>query len=99
MLTTHRSLASNWGTTSTERAMAFPCDSYLAQPDGVYFRAVNIEASASVIFRWLCQLKVAPYSYDLLDNQGRQSPRRLIEGLEQLEVGQKVMTIFKLVAF
>jgi hypothetical protein len=44
-------------------------------------------------------LRVAPYSYDWLDNFGRHSPRELTPGLEELEVGQRVMTIFELVEF
>ncbi len=88
----------NWGSTPTERARSYPCDQYLSHVDDVYFRAVDVHAPASVIFRWLCQLKAAPYSYDWLDNFGHQSPRTLLPGLENLEVGQRVI-VFRLVAF
>jgi hypothetical protein len=88
-----------WGSTPTERAADFPCDRYLADPDDVVFRAVDVAASASVLFRWLCQLRVAPYSYDLIDNLGRRSPRTLTPGLDDLAVGQRVATIFRLVEF
>ncbi len=99
MITTNRSLAFTWGTTAAERAISFPCDRYLSPFDGAHFRAVAVQAPAPVVFRWLCQLRVAPYSYDWIDNFGRQSPRRLIAGLENLKVGQSVMTIFQLVDF
>jgi hypothetical protein len=88
----------NWGSTAEERALPFACDAMLAAPDDTLFRAVTVEAPASTLFRWLCQLRVAPYSYDLLDNFGRRSPRHLVAGLDDLEVGQRVM-IFELAAF
>jgi hypothetical protein len=94
-----KSLASVWGATASEQAMSYPCDRYLRSFDGVDFRAVEVNAPASLLFRWLCQLKVAPYSYDWIDNRGGQSPRRLVAGLENLEIGQRVMTIFRLVDF
>ena len=94
-----RSLAHTWGSTPGERSEAFPCDAYLPDADDAYFRAVDVSAPAPTLFRWLCQLKVAPYSYDWLDNFGRQSPRHPIPGAEKLAPGQRVMTIFELVDF
>ena len=79
--------------------MGFPCDRFLPDADGEYFRAVGVAAPAGVLFRWLCQLKVAPYSYDLVDNFGRRSPRELTPGVGRLARGQRVMTIFEIADF
>jgi hypothetical protein len=64
-------------------------------PEETWYRAVSVNAPVKTVFRWICQLRVAPYSYDWIDNFGRQSPRHLIDGLDQLKVGQKVMKIFR----
>jgi len=93
------SVAETWGTDAAERALPFPCDRYLDQPDGVYFRGATIRAGAPAIFRWLCQMRVAPYSYDWIDNGGRRSPRTLTPGMDALAVGQSMMRIFTLVDF
>ena len=93
------SVAVTWGTTADERALPYPCDGFVSRVDAACWRGVSVHADATTVFRWLCQLRVAPYSYDWIDNAGRQSPRTLTPGLEQLEVGQRVMSIFELVAF
>ncbi len=94
-----RAIVRDWGSTPTERAMPFPCDRHLPDADDALFRAIDIDARPSVTFRWLCQLRAAPYSYDWIDNWGRTSPRALTPGLERLVAGQTVMTIFELVEF
>ncbi|HEV2054565.1 MAG TPA: hypothetical protein VGV06_05245 [Methylomirabilota bacterium] len=93
------SLAYTWGTVEAERRLPFPCDRYVEQAEAAFFRGITVRASPATLFRWLCQLRVAPYSYDWIDNGGRRSPRALTPGLEDLAVGQPVMRIFTLVDF
>jgi hypothetical protein len=88
-----------WGSTASERAESFPCDRYIEPPFESYFRAVDVAAPIALTFRWLCQLRVAPYSYDWIDNWGRRSPERRDPANEQLSVGQRMMTIFRLLEF
>ena len=92
-------LASNWGATADEVARAYPCDAVIVPFDEALYRAVSVRASRPQVFRWLCQLRSAPYSYDWIDNWGRQSPPYLTPGLDDLTVGQRVMSIFELVSF
>jgi hypothetical protein len=87
-----------WGSTAEERASTWPCDPLLPDANLVLYRSVDVAAPAAVAFRWLCQLRVAPYSYDWLDNRGHRSPRTLTPGLDELAIGQRFM-IFDLVGF
>jgi hypothetical protein len=88
----------HWGSTREERRRRYPCDDALPEHERALFRAVTVEATPPIVFRWLCQLKVAPYSYDLLDNGGRRSPQHLVPGLDRLVVGEPI-AIFELTSF
>jgi hypothetical protein len=88
-----------WQATTDEVAAEYACDGFVTAPMVGCWRAADSTATADQLFRWLCQLRVAPYSYDLLDNFGRTSPRTLTAGVDQLELGQTFMTIFELVDF
>jgi hypothetical protein len=92
-------VVSEWGSTAGERARSYPCDGLVAEPRSELFRAIDVDAPQATVFRWFCQLRAAPYSYDKLDNFARRSPQRLTPGLEQLERGQRVATIFRLAEF
>lgn len=89
----------SWGATVDERRRAYPCDDLLPDADVAMFRAVSVSAPRTEVFRWLCQLRVAPYSYDWIDNGFRRSPTGLDPALQQLEVGQTFMSIFKLTSY
>jgi hypothetical protein len=91
--------ARTWGTTSAERALAFPGDLPGDEHGRALWRGISVAAPAPVVFRWLCQLRAAPYSYDWIDNGGRPSPPALTPGLDALAVGQTVMSIFRLESF
>ncbi len=93
------SVIKTWGTQPHERELAYPCDDLISQPDEALYRGVTINAAPARAFRWLCQMRVAPYSYDWIDNGGRKSPPKLTPGLEDLVVAQDVMRIFKLAGF
>ncbi len=89
-----------WNTTPADRAIAFPCDRYVREPHVNSYRAIEIDAPAEIVYRWFCQLHLAPYSYDWIDNYGRRSPRGLIPGADQVEVGQRwFIKIFELAEF
>ena len=89
----------HWGTTPQERAEPLPCDALLPDAAIVAHRAVDVAAPVAVAWRWLCQLRAAPYSYDKLDNFASRSPQRLTPGLDALEAGQVVMRVFRLRSF
>jgi hypothetical protein len=94
-----RAAPRTWGSTASERQLDFACDRYVPESADALYRAVSVRAPAPLLFRWLCQLRAAPYSYDWIDNLGRRSPRSLTPGLDRLEIGQRIMTVFELVEF
>jgi hypothetical protein len=88
-----------WGATPSELAAAMPCDGLAPDAGTCADRAISIDAPPAIVFSWLCQLRVAPYSYDALDNFGRRSPRTRSPELVHLQVGQRFMMLFTLKSF
>lgn len=94
-----RRLGYSWGETETEREARYPCDDLIAEPHQEAYRALDVHAPAAIVWRWLCQLRVAPYSYDWVDNRGRRSPQELTPGADDLELGQRALVFFEIAGF
>lgn len=77
-----------WKITDRERDQPLPSDGYLSGSVRHVHRAIDVAAPVSVTFRWLCQLTVAPYSYDWMTLWRHRSPRTLTPGADDLHVGQ-----------
>lgn len=88
-----------WGVTEHEWAQPMPGDDLAGPGWARLVRGVSCAAPPDRVWPWLCQLRVAPYSYDLLDNLGRRSPRSLTPGLPDLAVGQRIAVIFTVTDF
>ncbi len=80
-------IGDRWGVTDDDVARRYPCDVLVPSPGVQLWRGVTVAASAAEVWPWLCQLRLAPYSYDLLDNLGRRSPQELL-GLPDPEPGE-----------
>jgi hypothetical protein len=72
-------IGDRWGATDAEVARRYPCDELVATPAVELWRGVTVHAPPHVVWRRLRQLRVAPYSYDWLDNAGRRSPAELLD--------------------
>jgi hypothetical protein len=90
--------ATVWGATREEAARHYPADDLV--PDALLLtRAISVGAPPGLTWRWLCQVAVAPYSYDWIDNRGRRSPDALTPGADRLVVGQPMAVVFRLTSF
>ena len=81
-------IGERWGVTDDEVARRYPCDDLVPSPALQLWRGVTVDAPPAAVWPWLCQLRLAPYSYDWLDNLGRRSPREL-RGLPDPQPGER----------
>ncbi len=81
-----------WGATAEERAARMPGDEFLVDPRParvVMTRAVSIDAPPATVWPWLAQLGRGAgwYSFDRLDNGGRESARHVVSWVPPLALG------------
>ena len=87
------------------KSLSIPCFFIDSLPDisntdcRELLRCIEIHADASDIFVWLKQLRIAPYSYDFIDNRFRKSPDYIIENLPPLKVNTHYLLAFHIFEF
>jgi hypothetical protein len=70
-------IGDRWGVTRAEIALRYPCDDLVPDPAFQAWRGVTVRTKAEYVWPWLAQIRLAPYSYDWIDNLGRRSPQEL----------------------
>lgn len=70
-------IGDRWGVTDAEVAEHFPCDDVVLRPTLEAWRGVTVAAPREHVWAWVRQIRLAPYSYDWIDNLGRRSPADL----------------------
>ena len=84
-------IGDRWGVSDSETVRSYPCDDFVTSPTLQAWRGVHVEAPVEVVWPWVAQVRLAPYSYDWIDNLGRRSPRDLV-GLPEPQAGDRFTT-------
>jgi hypothetical protein len=84
-------IGDRWNVTDDEVARHYPCDDFVHAPTLQAWRAVSVEATPEALWPWVGQIRIAPYSYDWIDNLGHRSPQQLM-GLPEPVVGEPFTT-------
>jgi len=75
-------IGDRWNVTNDEVSRHFPCDDIVSAPVLQAWRGVTVHATADDLWQWVRQIRLAPYSYDWIDNFGRRSPQELRDAEE-----------------
>ena len=83
-----------WGANDEEVELDAPGDDLVTRPHLVATRAVSIAAEPEQVWPWLVQIgrgRAGWYSYDRLDNAGKQSAREILASHQRMDVGDVVV--------
>ena len=72
-------IGDRWGVTDEEVTRHYPCDEVVPAPVLQAWRGVTVHARSDEVWPWVAQIRLAPYSYDWIDNLGRRSPQELCD--------------------
>jgi hypothetical protein len=89
--------ARNWGAESEEIAAVLPGDELMPEPAVTTTRAVDIDAPAAEVWRWLVQMgagRGGMFSYDWLENvvgHDARTTHEIRDGWQDLAVGDRIL--------
>jgi hypothetical protein len=84
-------IGDRWNVTDDEVSRHYPCDDFVPSPRLQAWRGITVRSTPEVLWRWVAQIRLAPYSYDWIDNLGHRSPRELLSMSEPV-VGEPFTT-------
>lgn len=84
-------IGDRWNVTDDEVGRHYPCDDFVRAPTLQAWRGVTVHTTPEALWPWVAQIRLAPYSYDWIDNLGRRSPTELV-GLPEPVVGEAFTT-------
>ena len=61
-------IGATWGMRPGETSLSYPCDEFVSSPTLSAWRGVTVHATPDRVWPWLTQVRIAPYSYDWIDN-------------------------------
>lgn len=76
--------------TIMERTEALPGDELIHRPIASLTHAIDIDAPRNAVWPWLAQMgsgRAGWYSYDIVDNGGRPSAKRIVQSLQEPKIG------------
>jgi hypothetical protein len=72
-------IGDRWNVSNDEVSRHYPCDDFVSPPRVEAWRGVTVCAGPHAVWPWVAQIRLAPYSYDWIDNLGRKSPREILD--------------------
>ena len=88
-----RSWYRKWGATAADVRRTLPGDEIVSHPRSDLTCAISIRSADEQVWPWVVQIgcqRAGWYSYDLLDNGGIDSARRIHPEYQQLEIGDHI---------
>ena len=85
-------IGDRWGVSESETRRPYPCDDFVDAPVLQAWRGVHVQAPAEAVWPWVGQVRLAPYSYDWIDNRCHRSPRELVS-LQEPRTGERFTAV------